>query len=565
MAKMLKFPLILLPDNNFSTFDKPKYFEMKANLPFIIILLISMLPLRAGAQSSCTASFTYTLGSSGLINLTSTSTGLGGGPRYQWTTGDGGQATGPSSTYSYNYQYNGTYLLTLFLTDTTTSSCSDSINTMITITNAAVPPCVSSAFTYTASSGQVTFSLSATAQYASWNFGDGYTSPNNYNNNGVIHNYTNGTYTVNCVTKYLNNNGQYVACNSTSQVITIGGATCHAGFTPYMDTAYHSVLLYDQSFLADTVWYYVNGVLKIKRVGNSQLDTIALQAGSNHICQVIEGQSGTCHDSVCYNLNVAAWCTISVTRTLTCGQIALQATCNQTISSSNYYLNNVLVSTAPNPVITYTAIPFTIRYNIQSTGGGGCSAVDSVTFGLFPYFNAYADTAMGPHYWNVYVYNLPNYVSYHWSWGDGTSSYSPYPSHTYAAPGYYNICLTIHDNCGDSATYCKLDTVYKVSASQTMVYVNVLPVNSTASVKQNSTADPSVYPIPTSDYLYIDHLTGNVQIEIYDNGGRKVFSELLNLSGNKSALNVQRLEKGFYFVQIRDSDGRTYLNKMVKE
>jgi len=43
-------------------------------------------------------------------------------------------------------------------------------------------------------------------------------------------------------------------------------------------------------------------------------------------------------------------------------------------------------------------------------------------------------------------------LSYLWNWGDGTHDTIAYPSHTYSAAGYYNICLTISDYTGCTNT-----------------------------------------------------------------------------------------------------------------
>ncbi len=45
-------------------------------------------------------------------------------------------------------------------------------------------------------------------------------------------------------------------------------------------------------------------------------------------------------------------------------------------------------------------------------------------------------------------------VSYLWTFGDGSSSTASNPSHVYAQPGIYHVCLIIVDANGDSCDYC---------------------------------------------------------------------------------------------------------------
>ena len=45
-------------------------------------------------------------------------------------------------------------------------------------------------------------------------------------------------------------------------------------------------------------------------------------------------------------------------------------------------------------------------------------------------------------------------TSWLWNFGDGHTSTSQNPSHTYAHHGVYNVCLTIHDAHGCSNTWC---------------------------------------------------------------------------------------------------------------
>jgi PKD repeat protein len=69
----------------------------------------------------------------------------------------------------------------------------------------------------------------------------------------------------------------------------------------------------------------------------------------------------------------------------------------------------------------------------------------NASFYLFP------DTANPQTYYGYNISTGTN-LQYMWSWGDGTSSNTQYPSHTYANAGWYTICLVVINptNCLDS-------------------------------------------------------------------------------------------------------------------
>ncbi|UPT66968.1 MAG: PKD domain-containing protein [Sphingobacteriales bacterium JAD_PAG50586_3] len=50
--------------------------------------------------------------------------------------------------------------------------------------------------------------------------------------------------------------------------------------------------------------------------------------------------------------------------------------------------------------------------------------------------------------------NLSNTYSHLWTFGDGTSSNSSSPGHTYSSAGVYQVCHTLFDNNGCQDTEC---------------------------------------------------------------------------------------------------------------
>ncbi|MCG8388952.1 MAG: PKD domain-containing protein [Cytophagales bacterium] len=88
----------------------------------------------------------------------------------------------------------------------------------------------------------------------------------------------------------------------------------------------------------------------------------------------------------------------------------------------------------------------------------GCTATDSITFlpefspgfktdsSCFGLTTAFTDTTVS----NITTKNI---VSWLWDFGDGATSTLQNPKHTYAAPGFYEVTLTVEDDAPTSCSY----------------------------------------------------------------------------------------------------------------
>jgi hypothetical protein len=317
-------------------------------------------------------------------------------------------------------------------------------------------------------------------------------------------------------------------------------------------------MLHSTATGADSTFYSINyGQHFVGNIYQNGYDTLYnLPAGNNVVCQYITGNS--CTDSSCQTVYVN--CAISETYTVSCGQVAFTANSNQSITSAAWYIGGSLVSTQANPTITFTNnTSFYVSYNLQTSQ---CQKADSVWIhvGPNPYFYVAPDTAGGPHNWIVWVDNQPNYSTYVWSWGDGTTSTGAYPSHTYTTAAMYVICVTITDNCGDSATTCLSDSLYKSAAS--MIGVTVAPQHVTTAIASVNSGNIRIYPVPANDNLVIENLSHQGHADLFDNEGRKVMSEVV--SEKYSQINIKNLAPGFYFMKIY-SGNEIVLKKIIKQ
>ena len=171
-----------------------------------------------------------------------------------------------------------------------------------------------------------------------------------------------------------------------------------------------------------------------------------------------------------------------------------------------------------------------------------------------------ADTSMLHHYWALNLAIGVQPLSYYWSWGDGTYDSIDYPSHIYAAAGFYPICLTIHDSTGCTDSTCIYYDIQKLSAENTIVKVDVvdsIPSVPTTIENPNVLQSWSVFPNPAAGNSFINYTLSTpatVSIALYDVLGNKL-QQIVN--GNQeqgehnATIDAHKLSNGVYVLQIR--------------
>ncbi len=117
----------------------------------------------------------------------------------------------------------------------------------------------------------------------------------------------------------------------------------------------------------------------------------------------------------------------------------------------------------------------------------------------------------------------------------------------------------------DDRTSISLEAV--ATDDGTIVVTDVTP--DPVSVKDHLSSLLKIYPNPASEFVTVDisQLAGNeIVMELVDNSGKKVFSEKLvkNEKGTAS-VDLNKIEKGVYFIRIRSSDSAETSNiRLVK-
>jgi PKD repeat protein len=171
------------------------------------------------------------------------------------------------------------------------------------------------------------------------------------------------------------------------------------------------------------------------------------------------------------------------------------------------------------------------------------------------YFYVYQDS-LNPTVWHGYNASTGSaYMTYLWDFGDGSTSTLPYPTHTYATPGNYVICLTVVDTstmC--TSTHCDSSAAFRLSTAALMGSISIA---SPTGIKDNShiVSGAKVFPNPMADFSAIafsSTTATNGKIEVVGVLGNTVLSENVSIAkgSNEIKLNTATLTNGVYYIKV---------------
>ncbi|CAI8162314.1 MAG: Protease 1 [Crocinitomicaceae bacterium] len=134
----------------------------------------------------------------------------------------------------------------------------------------------------------------------------------------------------------------------------------------------------------------------------------------------------------------------------------------------------------------------------------------------------------------VYFTNTSSVGANSWDFGDGTTSSSSNPFHSYSTNGTYNACLSLTTSCG-VVTYCEDITVFD---------------SSTIDIKEITSDMIKVFPNPSKGIFNINLRTEkDISINVFDITGRLVyFKDFIN--SKELMVNISDKLPGTYILKI---------------
>lgn len=393
------------------------------------------------------------------VNFTNTTTGS---PSYEWNFGDGSPASSlvaPSHTYSAV----GVYTVTLIAVQGT---CSDTlvVPSMITV---SPQPIASFAAPNVCLGDTVHFSnlstvTGATLTTTSWDFGDG--SPLSVVLN-PLHLYSSpGTYSVHLTTGTGTCSDDTVLNISVNPAPVVGfSASGLSGCTPFTVNFTNSTTgspVYTWDFGDGTTSALATPSHTYSSVGVYTVSLIATQGTCadtlfvpNMISVEASPVAGFTSSSPCLGDSVHFTNTTLANGTTISGYSwdFGDGTTSSSLVSPTHYYSSAGSYTVTLVVSTTGSCPDTVQQNVIVLPKPSVSFTTSASSGCDSLTVQFSNTTTGA-------------STYHWLFGDGDTSNVFSPSHTYTAPGTYNVTLTATTSGG-----CSL----------TRMYVNLIVIHAT--------------------------------------------------------------------------------------
>jgi PKD repeat protein len=478
--------------------------------------------------------------------------------KQEWSYGDGTVSNSFQATH--NYPAAGTYTVMMFVYDSLINNCRDTA-----ILQVLIKDCYTTAkFDAKVDSfGAWHFvNLSTLADVYEWDFGDS-TSRSFLSN--PYHSYAfNGNHTVTLIAR----DTTYNQCADTFS-LTIPQDICSIIARFSYSRSGKTISMNNLSINANQwEWDFGDGFTSNDE---NPIHTFTKAGGYNVYLKVYDSTKSNCF-SLKGTYIVIDTCAVSA--------FFSYSDSLSTVSFANYssYANKYLwvfgdgdSSTLKNPIHTYDSFKnYSVTLYAFDTNYNNCVSSKVVVFTLNDckaYFEIVPDTSQQYSGLLIDKSTARNSANYFWDFGDGDSSTSKTPTHTYNGNGPYYISLCIVDSAC-STCYVKriqFDTLGNLNMVQRPFSFKVIREGSVNnSIDLSHFSNIKLGPNPVSDYLNIK-LTINLlfDVQIFNVNGVMIFEQ--KSAQNEAKIEFSEYNSGVYMVKIQTEGGGVKVFKVIKE
>jgi hypothetical protein len=157
-------------------------------------------------------------------------------------------------------------------------------------------------------------------------------------------------------------------------------------------------------------------------------------------------------------------------------------------------------------------------------------------------------------------------ISYKWYFGDGDSSMTAFPTHTYQQTKAYNLCLQVSTThiatsytCSD--TFCDsigVDSLGNIIFKAGQGFsINVVDPQSISVDEVDIASQWSIYPNPAHDVLHFSGLNfnhGQLEVSVFNLQGQTVKT---NIVKDSESLSISGLKSGLYLILLKQGEALT--------
>ena len=487
------------------------------------------------ANQSPTAAFT-----SSCSNLTCTFTNSSSDPdgsiaSNSWDFGDGTTSTVASPSHS--YAAGGTYNITLTVTDN--QQATNSVVHSVTVSQANQSPtaaftssCTNLTCTFTNGSSDPDGSIASN----SWNFGDGTTSTVA----SPSHSYAaGGTYTV---TLTVTDNQNATGSVSHSVTVTAPNQAPTANFTfscNALSCNFTSTSSDPDGSIASYSWTFGDG-----GTSTAQNPSHSYAAGGNYTVTLrVTDNQGAQSALTSKTVTVTAPNQAPTANfTFSCNALGCSFTSTSSdpdgsIASYSWTFGDGGTSTAQNPSHSYaTGGNYTVTLRVTDNQGAQSAPTSktvTVTAPNQPPVAAFSSSCSGDacNFTNTSSDPDGSIASNSWNFGDGQTSITASPSHTYTASGTYTVQLTVTDNQGATNSVSHTVTVNRPPVAAFSSSCSGLTCSFTS-----TSSDPDG-SISSYSWNFGDGQTSTAQNPSHPYGAGGTYTVTLTVTDNRGATN----------------------------
>lgn len=365
-----------------------------------------------------------------------------------------------------------------------------------------------------------------------WDFGDGNTDTTQ----NPMHTYAaSGWYTV-CLMTTSSCGAMDTLCDSVLVCIPPVAAWTSSNISP--DT----LMFTDGSTDTDS-WLWDFGDGNISTMQNPS--HVYATSGTYTVCLTSTGLCGS--DSSCMTVNI---CLDPVVPGFTHAVSAGQVTFTDASTGANSYMwdfGDGNTSSLQNPTHTYatngTFLPCLTAFNNCGDSSVTCDTV-TICSPPVPSFTSNVVSLGTVDFTQTTTF--PGTSS--WTFGDGNVSTATDPTHTYAASGFYSVCLVVDNGCG-------------IDSTCSTVSVNVVGIDDQANQFEVKWV-PN--PFEASAEIQVSGVHAPMELTLYDIQGRAVLQQRIE-TGNVISIARGNLPAGVYVYRLQADTGEQATGRVLAQ